>query len=241
MNITPKFAFYRNSESVQFFTDVVELCHKNNSEALNLATPLDKLEQNNTILNASFKKNQKSDLTELLTSYDQRRDDALVGLRKVADGYTHHFDAQKRVAGEDVLQAIDKYGSSIHRFNYQAQTSTTDSLFKDLMAEKLAVAVESIGMTEVVNEMNAANALFSDTFLRRVQETAANDQVATGQLVQEVIQNFRTLVAHIEANNVINPSEAYVSLLKQISELTAKYDNLVTARTVKKETTEELN
>jgi len=239
MNITPKFVLYRNTESLQFFTDVVELCKKNTADTFNLATPLAKLEQNNSMLNASFKKDQKSALTELLTQYDQRRDDALVCLRKIADGYSNHFQEEMRTAGLKVLDTIDKYGSSIQKFNYQAQTSTLLNLCTDLTRKNLAGIVETIGMTEVVSEMSEANTLFSEAFLQRVQESAANDQVATGELVQETIQNYRTLVTHIEANNVINPSDAYTQLLKQISELTAKYNSLVSARATKKETEEE--
>lgn len=240
MNLTPNFAFYRNSESIQFFNDVLAICKKNNVQELNLADPVAKLEQNSSDLSNSFKKEQKSDLTERLTTYDQRRDEALVCLRKVADGYTNHFDAQKRAAGLAVLNAIDKYGGSIHRLNYQAQTSVTDNLFKDLTGEKLAGQIEHMGMVDIVFEMKEANQLFNDTFLQRVQENAANEQVATGKLVQEAIRNFRTLIAHIQANNLLNPSVAYEHLLKQISQLIDKYDSLVTARTSQKEAEEEV-
>lgn len=238
MNLIPKFTAFRNTESLQFFKDVAEICNKNDVEHLKLTEPLARLEQNNRDLNDSFKVMSKSDLTEMLTRYDQRRDDAIVCLRKIADGYTNHHKAELRQAGLKILQTIDKYGGSIQKLNYQAQTSTTDNLCKDLKSAPIAATVEAIGMTEVVAEMEEANRLFSDTYLLRIQESANNDQIATGQLIQEAIQNFRTLVAHIKAHNVITPSENYTNLLKQISELTAKYNSLVSNRR-KKENEEE--
>lgn len=233
MNIIPKFPGFRNTESLQFFTDVVDICKKNDVQKLKLTDPLARLEQNNRDLSASFKVMSGSDLTEMLTHCDQRRDDAVVCLRKVADGYTNHHKPELRQAGLKILQTIDKYGGSIQKLNYQSQTSTTDNLCKDLKSAPIAATVEAIGMTEVVAEMEEANRLFSDTYLRRIQESANNDQIATGQLIQEAIHNFRTLVAHIKAYNVITPSDDYTSLLKQISELTDKYNSLVSNRAKK--------
>jgi len=228
MYANPIFKIYKQSESLQYFSDVATLCLKSNIETL--AVPLQNLVVINDKLGNAFKHAKGSDLTELLTLNDQRRDDAVVCIRMTAQAYSNHFEPEKREAAANILDTIDKYGKSLHRLNYQAETSVLLNLYNDLTASPLADAVDEIHMSDVVEEMKESNDLFSEAFLNRVQESAADNQVAAGKLVQEGIKHYRTLMDYINAYNTINPSAEYDMLLKQIGELTAKYNSTATSR-----------
>ncbi|WP_289054346.1 DUF6261 family protein [Carboxylicivirga marina] len=236
-NTNPRFSHYNQSECIQYLLDAAALCAKPNNESL--ATPLEALVQGNTKLVQAFKKDKKSNITKLLTLYDQRRDDAVVCLRMCAQAYTNHYDAETREAARIVLNTIDKYGKSLHKLNYQSETSVLSNLYTDCTSEPVASAVAKIHMSDVVEEKKTANDLFNETYLARVEESAAKDQVATGELVQEAIANYRHLVTFIEAYNTINPDGGYDTLLKQLSELAAKYNGLITTNETKEEVEEE--
>ncbi|TRX65968.1 DUF6261 family protein [Carboxylicivirga sp. M1479] len=236
--VTPYFGNYNQSECIQYLLDAAALCAKPNNESL--STPLQALAQGNTKLVQAFKKDKKSNITKLLTQYDQRRDDAVVCLRMCAQAYTNHYDTEMREAAHIVLNTIDKYGKSLHKLNYQSETSVLSNLYTDCTTEPVASAVAKILMSDVVEEMNTANSLFNETYLARVEESAAKEQIATGQLVQDAIANYRHLVTFIEAYNTINPDGGYDTLLKQLSELAVKYNGLITTSETREEVEEEL-
>jgi hypothetical protein len=234
----PRFSYYNQSECIQYLLDAAVLCKKQNNE--NLTAPVQLLEQSNTKLVQAFKKDKKSNITELLTGYDQRRDNSVVCVTLTARAYSNHYDPQKREAATTVINTIDKYGKSLHKLNYQAETSVLSNLHADFTTEPVASALAQIHMSDVAEEMNTSNKLFNDTYLARVEESAAQVEVATGELIKETIAHYRQLAAVIEAYHTINPTGGYDVLLKQLSELAAKYNSLSNTREAKEETTEEL-
>ena len=91
--------------------------------------------------------------TAELATLDERRDNGIICLRKLADGYINHHDPAKRQAGKRLLNAIDKYGRQISKMNYQAETSVLDNLVVDLQkGEANAAAVKLLGLGDTVTE-----------------------------------------------------------------------------------------
>ena len=234
----PNFSYLKQSESLQYLSDIAKLCQQSNIAAI--AAPLQKLVDHNSELSQTFKQDKGSDLTKLLIKYDQRRDDAIVCIRMTTLAYGNHYNTNKRQAATQVLKTIDRYGKSLHRMNYQAETSTLFNLYEDLKSASLAPAVELLNMTDVLDEMNNSNTLFNETFLNRVQETVATKQIATGHKIQSAIASFRTLLQFITASNIINPSDELDNLLKQINVLTIKYNNMVKTRAGNKSEEQEI-
>ncbi|MCG8582807.1 MAG: DUF6261 family protein [Bacteroidales bacterium] len=234
---TPYFGSYNQSECIQYLLDAEELCKRHENK--NLDAPLQTFNEGNTDMVKAFKKERKSNITKLLTQYDQRRDDAIVCLSLVARAYSNHFDAEIRDAAETVLNTIDKYGKSLHRLNYQSQTSVLSNLYNDLTTETGVTALAKIHMTDVAEEMQTSNNLFNETYLARVEESAAQDQIATGELIKVSIDNYRHLVSIIEAYHTIKPDDGYDVLLKQLNELAAKYNGLISSTGANEEDSEE--
>lgn len=108
----------RISEGAQFFGDVITVCEKANPAELNIQKQCSELKKSYKLLTDSFKKEQSSMLTAQLARVDYRRDQAIICFRKLADGFTNHFDSTKAQAGKLLLTAIDKYGKQISKMNY---------------------------------------------------------------------------------------------------------------------------
>jgi hypothetical protein len=226
-----KNAKLRISESIQFYGDVLNICEQNNPTELNIQKQWSNLERSFQLLNQSFKQEQTSLRTAVLASLDERRDNAIVCLRKLADGFTNHHDTHKQKAGEQLLITIDKYGRQISKMNYQAETSVLDNLVVDLKNESDgAAAVKTLGLTDIVEEIEATNDLFNKTYLERVGEDAEKVLKAAGDLVRECSEKYHVLARHIEANAIINPSEASNELINQLNTLIDKFNILLVQR-----------
>lgn len=230
------FGQLRHSEVIQFFDSIASLCAANNPEKLKIITPLQAFIDANKKVNESFKPSLYSTITKKLEELDARRDEAIVCLRKIADGYTNHFDVKKQKAGETLIKVIDKYGSSLSRLNFQAETSTLTNLGDELKTTpSLQKAIALTSLTEVLDEMVESNDLFKEQYLARVQETVAKKQNATGTLIVDSVATYRTMVKHIEAHATITPSIAYTALIKEMNDMIDRFKLTITQRTEKKD------
>lgn len=219
------FKSFRNSESVQFFNDIVTLCTESNPKALNIEAQLNTLNESVNSLNSNFATDRSSEITNDLISLDQRRDKAITCLRMLTEGYTNHFDSAKSESAKQLLQTIDKYGSSISRMNYQAETSTLDNLGDELQNDAaVANLVSQLDLSDLVSEMIEANNAFNTRYLDRVKEEAEGNEVAIGEVIKKSIANFRLLTAHIEAHSTLNPSDELNTLADRINELIERYN-----------------
>lgn len=225
------FSLFRTSESVQFFNDLVQLCLSNNPESLNIQKPYRQLEQIANSLNAGFKNEKGSDITTELSNLDARRDNAITCLRTITEGFTNHFEPSKQMSAKLLLNTIDKYGKSISRLNYQAETSTISNLAVELQSvNSVKEWVNTLGLDDVVADMLEANNAFNERFLARIREEAEKEQVALGEKIKEAVGTYRVLTAHIEAHATLNPSEELTALMKQLNELIDGYNLLVNQR-----------
>jgi hypothetical protein len=230
MIITIKNPKLRISEGIQFFGDVITVCEKANPAELNIQPQWSELKKSYKLLTNSFKKEQSSMLTAELATVDYRRDQGIICFRKLADGFTNHFDNAKAQAGKLLLTAIDKYGKQISKMNYQAETSVLDNLVTDLKSEDHAAAVKLLGLSDLVAELSNSNKAFNDIYLQRVEEAAAKDLDAAGALLYDCQLKYRELVKHIEANAIVNASEAYETLIKQLNSLIEQFNLLLAQR-----------
>ena len=119
----------RIPESNQLFDDILGVCKKGDPVALKIQAQFLGLEEAHKKLNKSFKKPLSSEHTAELAVLDQRRDEAIVCFRKLADGYTNHHDSAKKTAGKLVLKTIDNYGRQISKMNYQGFLSLFNNRF----------------------------------------------------------------------------------------------------------------
>ncbi len=220
------------SEFIQFLKNLTSICRNNHPAALSIDTALIPLEENINKLDALFKKEQGSHLTKEIVALDKRRDNAIKLLTLHAKGYSRYcFEEAKRQAAEKIYKAITKYGHSIYRLNYQAETSTLSILVNELLSDPgLARAVNTLDIQPVVNELKTANDFFNDMYLSRVINMADMAAESASAQRKTAMKHYRRLIKLIEALAVVSGQDRYQSLINELNELIETYNEEADSR-----------
>jgi len=231
----------RNNEFVQFIKNLIEIINANNPEVLKVIAQCEDLAALLTVLSALSKTNLGSTITLELQDIDTRRDSDLVGIEMQIKSFTYHFDQAKQEAALVLTDSLADFGPGISRMNYQAETGTIESLIKKWENEpKLIRAITTLSLTDWVKEMKTANILFNNRYLDRIKEDADAPEIKTIELRKQIIQSYRTLLAHLEAHATLSSETVYSNTISQINLLIEQYNNLVAGRSKNKEEEEEI-
>jgi Family of unknown function (DUF6261) len=221
----------RNSEFIRFAKDVATVCNLNNPPALKIEGQLNSFTATFDELNRLFKIAQGNKLTAELQALDDRRDQALIGIRLYAESFLYRRNADLVKAGEWVLGAYDKYGKRLHRLNYYAETEVVEGLTTDLTTEpELVAALKTLNLTEWVDELATANRLFNQMFIARSGTNAAKPDGNLENQRLVCIEQYEHLVRHITAHSTLTPSAEYNKLFKELNDITDGYNALVAKR-----------
>ena len=230
---------FRSNEFIQFGNNVVSICDESNPQKLKIQEPLEKLRASLTDLEDIYKISQASAITSKLTELDDRRDNAIIFLRKLGDTFTNHFDEAKQNAGQKLVEVIDKYGTPIYKQNYQAETGSLKNLINELeTSSEYREILDLLGGTEMLNEMKTANELFDEKYLLRNSQEVGKDDESFSKRRLEAKNNYRDLVQHIEAWATVTPTDGYTNLIDRFNDLIDRYNKVVKHRS-SKETSQE--
>lgn len=122
------------------------------------------------------------------------------------------------------------YGSQITRKSYQEETAIIDSFLQDIDTDlRLTIAINTLKLTEWVAELKTINTTFSEKYIDRVGETAAN----TGNIpeVRKTTSDaYKNLINHVQAHHTLTGNSAYNTILTEIDVLTKQYNATVDLR-----------
>jgi hypothetical protein len=228
------------SEFIQFLKDVISICTLSDPVRLNINSRLKPLEESVKELDAVFKKERGSDLTDEVATLDDRRDKAFLCLSMMIKAYGYHFDEAKLAAAEKIDALLDRYGTSIHKLNYQAETTTVSNLVNDLESDaELSVAVSTLELQPLVDELKTSNRLFHEKYIARAREVSQASEDSAVELRKTAIVQYLSLVDLIEAYVEISGPDNYQELIKHLNEVIEKYNGTIAFRTRDEETEEE--
>lgn len=226
----------RNNEFIQFIKLLSEILNSNDPEVLKVKTQYDDLIALLATLSTLFKPELGSAITQELQEIDARRDTALTGIEMQIRSFTYYFDADKREAANLLSSSLDTYGSGISRMNYQAETSTLTSIIQKWENDaKLTAALTTLSLTTWLAELKAANKLFEERYIARLKEEASSPEEKTIELRKDIIQSYRTLLAHLQAHATLSTDNSYEAVVQQINQLIEQYNKLVATRGNSKE------
>lgn len=226
----------RSSELLQFLIDVTKLCSQQSNKSMKLDGVLAELKADTDSFDQAFRLDQASAITAELINFDGRRDECIAGISLVLDGYTRYFDPGVKAAALALKTNMDKYGNRIYDMNYQAETSTINSLVKEWSTNGiLKAAVNTLNLGAWVNELKKANDLFNELYLKRVDEKASAPQIKGFDSRKKAISAYRKLVQQTEARAVIAEDQTYTALINNLNALIAKYNIIADSHTEKKE------
>ncbi len=232
----------RNNEFIQFIKLLNEILNSNDPEVLKVKDQCNDLAALLATLSALFKPNLGSAITKELQEIDARRDTAMTGIEMQIKSFTYYFDEDKREAANLLDSSLATYSSGISRLNYQAETSTIASIIQKWENEtSLTAALTTLGLIAWVAELKAANNLFEERYIARLKDNANSPEEKTIELRKEIIQSYRTLLAHLQAHATLSTDNSYDAVIQQINQLIEQYNKLVDARGTNKEEEEAVN
>jgi len=227
----------RNNEFIQFIKLLGEILNSNDPEVLKVKDQSDDLAALLATLSVLFKPELGSSITKELEEIDARRDTAITGIEMLIKTFTYYFEADKREAAILLESSLTLYGSGISRLNYQAETSTITSIIQKWESDtNLRAALTTLGLTAWLAELKAANTLFEERYIARLKEEANSPEEKSIDLRKQIIQSYRTLLAHLQAHATLSTDNSYDAVVQQINQLIEEYNRLVAARgTIKEE------
>ncbi len=235
--IPSKIKDYRNKECIQYLKDTVSIYKVFDLKALKLDGFVNQLETRNALLEELFEIAKKNENTETIESLDERRDRAIVGIRKIADGYGSYFEIDKAQAGKLITTHIDKYGSSIYRMNYLAETTALNGVLSDMETDGAVVsAVALLDLTPWVAELKQANIEFNRMYLLRNTDLANQPDQNLRDARTEIYPIFDLLMEKTASYYSAFDKVEYKTIMNQMDELTTKYNESVPKRSPKPKT-----
>ena len=224
---TPQLLRYHNDEHIQFNRDIKRVCEDSNPDTLNVRTKFDSFASGIELMETAYLQTRGSELTKKIIAEDEVRDNLITGIEKGAEFYTYHFNPDYVEAGNRLLIHIHKYGDTIARLSYQAETTALNDFIDHYKNDnKLNAAVTLLGMNEWFVKLEESNIAFNDLYIMRVKENAGKPDLNLKELRKESAIQYRKLVKHLEAGNIINPSDLYNKVLKEINQLIDKYNSI---------------
>lgn len=228
---TASFKNYRIQEFIQFISNTLKIVQRHDPAKLKIEEYFTALTQHHQMLEAVYKQDTISEITPQLAQLDTVRDQALVCLRQVCEGYTNYPDETLSTAGKKIVECIDKYGSKLYSLNYGAETAVLKNLVRDLQTDTEYIkALKALHMEALVQQMNSTNLAFEDLFIERLEEYSTYEGKTTRELTQITTETYRTLVQYLSAHALLAPSDKYTSLINLMNENIEHYNQVVERR-----------
>ncbi|CAM1345729.1 DUF6261 family protein [Tenacibaculum amylolyticum] len=228
--VSPYLNRYRNAEYLQYMKDIVKLVNQQDVAALSLTEPRDALADFITAIEAAYQQEQGSAITQEIIALDEERDKAFIGIKTVVTGYTYRKDATIANAAQTVLNAMLVYGTQVTRKSYQEETAIIDSFIDDIeIKPTITAAIATLNLQDWVADLKTANETFSQKYIERIGETAANT-ASIPNLRTNTTVAYRELISHIEAHKTLTKNVVYTGVLNEIDVLAKQYNLVVDNR-----------
>ena len=185
-----------------------------------------------TALEAIFITEQGSAITADVSAQDARRDRAITGFALMVNALTYHFNPDTAKQAEMLKKLFEKYGSSIARENYQAETAIIDNLNADLTDKpEMAAAIAALQLTDWQKEMQTANAAFDAAYLLRTQQLGAASKDTLFAKRQQTNEAYYKLRNYIDSFFTINEGAApYGKTTNELNALIDQYNTMMAGR-----------
>lgn len=180
---------------------------------------LKELEPAGETLEKSISFSGKSQYTDLLRNLDERRDELLKALRKLALMWEQVGDEAQAAASKLILSLYDKYGHDIHDENYPLETAILKEFLAELGQDKFQNSINLIHAAQIVQNLQAAAQEFESTFNEKAEEESKNAITNDVQIAKAKAYTHTTFILsaydYLLANN---PSQEVIDSAKRIND-----------------------
>jgi len=222
----------RNSEFLQFSNDFLGLVLLNDPRALKVQPQYDNLKAAANTIEALFKADRGSLMTDELVALDLRRDTAITGITGYVQSLTYHFKEDIRTQASALAANLANYDAGVAKQNYQSETAIINSILTDWTEKPaLKAAVAALNIADWQAELADANTAFNAKYLARTQEMGAASPDTIKEKRQETTLAYYTLRDFINSYYTLNEgAEPYHKTVNELNALISQYNNLLAGR-----------
>ena len=221
------FYLLRNDEHIALNNDLLYVCEEADPVTLKTETQFNDFKAGNVKLETAYLQHRGSELTKKIVGEDYVRDSYAIGIEMFAESMTHHFNPDFVEAGKQILREFNKYGSSIARKNYNAETTALKDLIDNFKnVPKLQAAVTTLSIPEWFTKLEESNTEFHRLYMIRNDEETDKPDLNLKELRIESVAQYRELVKHLSSHAVITPLAVYDKTIKRFNDLIDKYNGL---------------
>jgi hypothetical protein len=222
----------RNSEFLQFSNDFLGLVLLNDPRALKVQAQYDTFKAAASTIEALFKADRGSLITDELVALDERRDTAITGITAYVQSLTYHFNENTRAQANALAANLANYDTGVAKQNYQGETAIINSILTDWTEKPaLKAAIAALNIADWQAELADANTAFNTKYLDRTREMGAASPDTLKEKRQEATKAYYTLRDFINSYYTLNEgAEPYNKTVNELNALITQYNNLLAGR-----------
>ena len=222
----------RNSEFLQFSNDSLGIVQLNDPTALKVQPQFNNFMADTTAIDALFKADRGSLITNELVQLDERRDNAITGITAYVQALTYHFIPDTHRHAAALAANLGNYDAGVARQNYQSETAIINSILTDWNTKPaLKAAVAALNIADWLAELAAANTAFNAKYLARTQELGAISPDTIKQKRLDAANTFYKLRDFIDSYYTLNEgAEPYAKVSNELNALITQYNTLLAGR-----------
>jgi hypothetical protein len=227
---TANFGSYRNGEYLQFMKNVTDIYKKYDTDALSLTARVQTLDESTHNMNEVFMSATAHELTPELQLLDQRRDQALIGIRLYLECMTYK-EQDDIIKAAKLLQAnYFSHGNRIEKLSYQQETAVADALLNDwATTPSLVEAQNLLKITDWVSTLKDLNTQFNAQYISRAQTTIKPGQIEDKRSLMR--QAYEDLVLDtVSYSRIAAEKTLYLAIIDGVNGLIGDYNQSVTLR-----------
>ena len=222
----------RNNDYSQFLQNVLSVLERYDPATLMIAVEFNKLKAVSETIKNMLNETTANAITEELTMYDSRRDEAISGILALVNAYTYSDDVEMKKAANVLSVHLAGFGTAIARESYQNETSKMQKIIQDWnVRPELTAAVSKLGLEKWKTAMEAANTAFDTRYVDRAVENGTTNQDKVYDKRPEANAVYYELREQLNAWYVIKrKAEPFATAINAVNGVIRDYNALVAGR-----------
>ncbi len=223
---------YYLSELISYLKAMVQVCNEAGANILLIEALTTALQNATQQVEAAYAYQKDSPITKEIEHLDMLRDDALIGIKQVAEGYTRYYELAEKTAAQTIVSCYKKYGAGITELSYNAESEVVDKLVADFETDTTVIAaLATLKISSWVGHLKTSNTNFKTKYLERTTQYASQPQQSALELKPAAIAAYDKLLKNIDSRNTLDDTGKYTALILKINALTDQYNTTVQRRT----------
>jgi hypothetical protein len=169
---------------------------------------------------------KKSEYTEKKAAADHGRDRTLDGIVGVLRADLKHFDPSIRDNAKHVLNLFENYGD-LTKNGYDAETAGIESLIAHLNSPEYLPAVQNLGLSPWITELQNQNNLFKEYAQDMIQEAVDKPDITLVAARRETDEALHRIMLRITSLIDLNGPDAYAALVEEFNVQVGHYNTLL--------------